>query len=77
MIQGADHRYDNLINWLKYLKNRVFPQLKQWSEEDKNRFRNLIYLVEHSDESKGTKEGFVKFINRLKSLKEGVQIQNK
>ena len=48
-----------------------------WSEEDENRFRNLIYLVEHSDEGKGTKEGFVKFINRLKSLKEGVQIQNK
>ena len=77
MIQGADHRYDNLINWLKFFKNRVFPQLKQWSEEDENRFRNLIYLVEHSDEGKGTKEGFVKFINRLKSLKEGVQIQNK
>ena len=41
-----------------------------WSEEDENRFSNLIYLVEHSDEGKGTKEGFVKFINRLKSLKE-------
>ena len=40
----------------------------KWSEEDENRFRNLIYLVEHSNEGKGTKEGFVKFINRLKSL---------
>ena len=44
-----------------------------WSEEDENRFRNLIYLVEHSNEGKGTKEGFVKFINRLKSLKGRVQ----
>ena len=41
-----------------------------WSEEDANRFRNLIYLVEHSDEGSGTKRGFIKFINRLKSLKE-------
>ena len=41
----------------------------EWSEEDENRFRNLIYLVERSDEGKGTKEGFVKFINRLKSLR--------
>jgi hypothetical protein len=54
-------------------KSDAYELVKQgsaWSEEDINRFRNLIYLVERSDEGKGTKEGFVKFINRLKSLKE-------
>ena len=40
----------------------------EWSEEDENRFNNLIFLVEHSDENKATKEGFIKFINKLKSL---------
>ena len=40
-----------------------------WSEEDENRFKNLIELIEQSNEGKGTKEGFVKFINRFKSLK--------
>ena len=39
-----------------------------WSKEDENRFKNLVYLVEHSDEGIATKVGFVKFINRLKSL---------
>ena len=48
---------------------KKIEQSPSWSEEDENRFRNLIYLVEHSDEGKGTKEGFVKFIYRLKSLK--------
>ena len=40
-----------------------------WSKEDENRFKNLIELVEQSNEGKGTKEGFIKFINRLKSLR--------
>lgn len=48
---------------------KLVEQKSAWSEEDENRFRNLIYLVEHSNEGKGTKEGFVKFINRLKSLR--------
>jgi hypothetical protein len=42
---------------------------KEWSEGDKNRFNNLIFLVEHSDENEATKEGFIKFINKLKSLR--------
>ena len=57
----------------QYAYNKGLVDAKQqpaeWSEEDENRFRNLIYLVEHSNEGKGTKEGFVKFINRLKSLR--------
>lgn len=49
---------------------KEIPQPRQeWSEEDENRFNNLIFLVEHSDENKATKEGFIKFINKLKSLK--------
>ena len=64
----------NPANWVVYFKDqdnwKLFEQNPAWSEEDENRFRNLVYLVEHSNEGKGTKEGFVKFINRLKSLKE-------
>ena len=40
-----------------------------WSEEDENRFKNLIELIEQSNEGKGTKEDFIKFINRLNSLR--------
>ena len=46
-----------------------------WSVDDENRFNNLVYLVEHSDEGKATKEGFIKFINSLKTLKDRVQPQ--
>lgn len=42
----------------------------KWGDEDENRFNNLIFLVEHSDENKATKEGFIKFINKLKSIKQ-------
>lgn len=59
---------EQIADWLKSLKDRIQP-IQEWSEEDENRFRNLIYLVEHSDEGKATKEGFVKFINRFKSLR--------
>ena len=44
-------------------------QSKEWNEEDKNRFNNLIFLVECSKEGEATKQGFIKFINKLKSLK--------
>ena len=55
------------INWLKSLKDRVQPQpQKEWCKEDENRFNNLKQLVKHSNEGKGTKEGFIKFIDKLK-----------
>lgn len=57
-------KYD--IEGQDYLE--LVEQNSAWSEEDENRFKNLVYLVEHSDEGKATKEGFVKFINRLKSI---------
>lgn len=41
-------------------------QKSAWSEEDENRFNNLKWLVERSNEGNGTKEGFIKFIDRLK-----------
>ena len=44
-------------------------QSKEWSEEDENRFNNLIFLVECSEENDATKEGFTRFINKLKSLR--------
>lgn len=37
-----------------------------WSEEDENRFSNLISLVKCSGENEATKKGFIDFINRLK-----------
>lgn len=76
---ATKEQYDLLFQKMKeacYEWNAEKKELKKiepnpaWSEDDENRFNNLIYLVEHSDEGKGTKEGFVKFINRLKSLKE-------
>jgi len=69
-LDTKPYPYYNDYLWFKSLKERVQPQPKhEWSVEDENRFNNLIDLVEHSDEGKGTKEGFVKFINRLKSLR--------
>lgn len=63
-------KYERYEDFLKALPERFNLQPRtEWSEEDENRFRNLIYLVEDSNEGKGTKEGFVKFINRLKSLR--------
>lgn len=59
---------DNLINWLKSLKDCVQSKV-EWSEADKNRFNNLIFLVECSNENEPTKKGFINFINRLKSLR--------
>jgi len=58
-------------------KPAVFSeQNPTWSEEDENRFNNLIFLVECSEENDATKEGFIRFINKLKSLKDRVQLQN-
>lgn len=50
-------------------KDLIEQNLAKWSKEDENRFKNLIELVEQSNEGKGTKEGFIKFINRLKSIR--------
>lgn len=61
--------YDRYLSWLKSLKDRVQPR-QEWSEEDENRFNNLIFLVECSKEGEATKQGFIKFINRLKFLRE-------
>lgn len=58
---------------LRFLHDAILYLERQapgpWNEEDENRFRNLIWLVEHSDEGLGSKRGFVNFINRLKSLR--------
>jgi hypothetical protein len=54
------------LNWVKSIKGRIQPK-QEWSEEDENRFNNLIFLVECSDENEPTKKGFIDFINRLKS----------
>ena len=53
---------------LKSLKERVMHQQQKWSEEDKNRFTNLISLVKCSKENDATKIGFIRFINKLKSF---------
>jgi len=62
---------EQVDNWLKSLKYRIQPK-QEWSEEDENRFTNLISVVKCSKENDATKEGFIKFINKLKSLKDNV-----
>ena len=62
---------EQVDNWLKSLKYRIQPK-QEWSEEDENRFTNLISVVKCSKENDATKEGFIKFINKLKSLKDKV-----
>ena len=57
-------------DWIMSLKDRVQPQKQEWSEEDENRFTNLILLVKCSKANDATKEGFIKFINKVKSLKD-------
>lgn len=47
--------------------NKIEQKFVEWDEEDENRFNNLIFLVECSDENEPTKKGFIDFINRLKS----------
>lgn len=68
VMTDARYTFDFEKKELKILKK--IEHKDAWGEEDENRFRNLIFLVEHSNESKGTKEGFIKFIYRLKSLEE-------
>ena len=46
---------------------KIEQKFAEWDEEDENRFNNLIFLVECSDENEPTKKGFIDFINRLKS----------
>jgi len=69
----------NVAQWAKEHSTELLEVERkehvEWSEEDENRFSNLVWLIEHSNESKATKEGFIKFINNLKSLKDRVQPQ--
>ena len=49
--------YQRDIDWLKSLKDRVQPK-REWNEEDENRFNNLCWLIDQSDENEPTKNGF-------------------
>ena len=61
---GCDVQYyQRDIDWLKSLKDRVGYEVdctttKEWSEEDENRFNNLCWLIDKSDENELTKNGF-------------------
>ena len=63
-MREAGYEWDAEKKELKKIEKR-----SSWSEEDENRFNNLIFLVECSDENEPTKKGFIDFINRLKSLR--------
>lgn len=52
-----------------FIPVNTIKQMSTWSEEDENRFKNLIMLVNLSKENEPTKKGFIDFINRLKSLR--------
>jgi len=58
---------EEIWNWLNVAWTRLeYPKENdEWSEDDLNRIRNLIFLVENSNEGSETKKGFVKFLQRL------------
>lgn len=58
-----------ITNGGDFLESENREQNPAWSEEDENRFNNLIFLVECNNENEPTKKGFIDFINRLKSLR--------
>lgn len=64
--QGYIGRNNELIDWLKSLKNRVQPQIKKWSDEDERMYKMCVDAVEyyHTPEDEST------IRNWLKSLKE-------
>jgi SPX domain protein involved in polyphosphate accumulation len=63
-MADAGYTYDFEKKELKKVE-----QKPAWSEEDENRFKNLIMLVNCSKENEPTKKGFINFINKLKSLR--------
>jgi len=63
---GLDPNDTNAIKEQANFLLELVPS-KEWSEEDENRFNNLIFLVECSKENEPTKKGFINFIHRLKS----------
>jgi hypothetical protein len=66
--KGNVGRNQELIDWLKALKERYLPQPKQeWSEEDENRINRLIAYFE--DKESFTAEDDIVYANWLKSLK--------
>ena len=58
---------EEIWNWLNVAWTRLeYPKENdEWSEDDLNRIRNLIFLVENSNEGSETKKNFVKFLQRL------------
>ena len=72
VFKPFNYTVEHILDWLKKEREQNHAE---WNEDDENRFRNLIYVVERSNEGKGTKEGFVKFINRLKSLRPQPKIE--
>lgn len=74
MLQSILDEYKSMMpekrDWLTKRLKYLRPQYNQdWDEDDKNRFNNLRLLVGESDENEPTKKGFIKFINRLQSLR--------
>ena len=55
--------------WLSWIEKQGVQESPEWDEADVNRFNNLIFLVECSKEGEATKQGFIKFIKRLRGMK--------
>ena len=62
---------EQVNNWLKSLKDRVEPQLKQdWSEENEEIIEKCIGAIRHSCYSHSTKIKVVKFLESLRPQKQ-------
>lgn len=62
----SDFDNKDVIAWLE----KQGEQKPFWSEEDECRFNNLIRLIDNSNEGDATKQGFITFLNKIKSLKQ-------
>lgn len=64
--QYGGYTKEKILAWLE----KQGEQKSVWGEEDECRFNNLIRLIENSSEGEATKQGFITFINKIKSSKQ-------
>jgi hypothetical protein len=61
---------DRVINWLKFLKDRVIPQPKQeWSEEDENFLKTALWHISYSISNGKSTDTHCDTTDWLKNLK--------
>ena len=66
---GCSLNKEQRDKYIAWLEKQGVQESPEWDEADVNRFNNLIFLVECSKEGEATKQGFIKFIKRLRGMK--------